>query len=189
MALRLNRRSSLTFCHNLRDTLSCVNVITCESVGVVEVRECDVVNSSLHVRLGVSFCDGSNGSFRALVDTGASLCLLRRSLVPTKFLRPAARPRRFVSAGGAVMSGGGEGLFVACQIEGGPKMRLWFYVVELVEECILSLNLLTRLGGVLNLAPVPTLSFPDGGTAVTATVTASSTPYTLLPGFFDKFCS
>jgi hypothetical protein len=173
----------------------CLEPVVLSSIGVVseveveiavlEVPETAAEAAIFRVPLLAQWPGAPATRLSALVDTGAALCLLRRSSVPAHCLRPAARPRRFVSASGAAITGGDEGVFLPCRVGDAPPMRIWFYVCEIVEQAILSLALLTRMGAVLYAAPRPCLAFPGGSTARALPVSSaipvvSSVPYSVV---------
>jgi hypothetical protein len=172
--------------------ISSVGAVSEVKTAVLEVPEEAAEAAIFRVPLVAQWPGAPATRLSALVDTGAALCLLRRSSVPARCLRPAARPRRFVSASGAAIAGGDEGVFLSCRIGDAPPMRIWFYVCDIVEQAILSLALLTRMGAVLYAAPRPCLAFPGGSTARALPVgsvcsVVSSVPYSVVRSVFVQF--
>ena len=83
----------------------------------------------------------------ALIDTGAEICVLKRGLIPDKYLRPATKPLRLVGANERRLEGGDKEVTLnlcvgAIQQEDNKKVELrvptTFYVADVKDPLILS---------------------------------------------------
>jgi hypothetical protein len=159
------------------------------SIGILAVPEGDLQNTTFRARLDFVYPEGGGGSSAAaLIDTGAALCLVRKGLIPEKFLRPAKFPKRFVGANGAPICGGDRGIFMTCRFMAGAAFKLWVYEAEIAEEAILSLSLLQRLGATIVTVPSPQLVFADGSRALSLPGPASCSAIRAVPVSTGQDC-
>lgn len=89
--------------------------------------------------------------WKALVDTGAGVNLVRGSLIPEELWQRASKPLRFQTASGELLQGGQRGLVVPVSFKARTARRaigrsitkdLWFYEGDISFDCILSFRFL-----------------------------------------------
>lgn len=107
--------------------------------------------TALVLPLRVRFSDGSESTWNALVDTGASLCVVRPSVAPESLRVTSPHPVSFVSANGSEISGGTEGLdvsftFRTVKRDGSAGKDLsksaFVLVADIAWDCILGYSFL-----------------------------------------------
>ena len=92
---------------------------------------------------------------KMLIDTGATINVIRRSLVPSSFWTRAAAPRKLVTASSSQIAGGTHGVWLefTLPVKSGPRLdqlvdkecriRAWFYLADIQSEAIVSYGLLS----------------------------------------------
>lgn len=107
----------------------------------------------VHVRLAVDQCEVEAC---VLIDTGASLSVVRRGLFPDGTMGPATNVRRFASAGGHPIQGGTHGSEVRCTFgdDSDDQYDGYFYEAAIVEDAIVGLGFLKRHQTYLSFDPL-----------------------------------
>jgi hypothetical protein len=107
----------------------------------------------LEVPVLLEMSDGTTFPIMALVDTGAEINLLGKSLIPHRYWRTSTRPRSFVTADQSRMAGGTLEItcgviFEGVEMDQGRKKRvtcpITFWDARMSVECILSYAWLAR---------------------------------------------
>jgi hypothetical protein len=102
----------------------------------------------------------------ALVDTGAACTIIKKGILPQKFLENAKNAKNFIGAGGEKVLGGKKGCVINCTFpdstEPENSWTSFMYEAEIEAECILSVAFLFKHQASLSFYPSPSLKFPGG---------------------------
>ena len=126
---------------------------------LVKEKRSPNTHSKLVIPVSVFFPDGSQKKMRALVDTGADVCLIKKDLVDKEFLQPAKYPISLGAANSTLLTGGKFDVLVELGIqsvevnENKPieiRRPMLAYEAHMKHDIILSYSWLAENDGLVN---------------------------------------